>query len=77
MYEVLNIVVLVLGCLTQLYSVCQGEINLIHIAIIAGLLYQWQDPQIFTSRVSSRGHRIGAVCVCLSVSTLIAEQFDL
>ncbi len=34
---------------------------------------------IFTSRVSGRGHRIGAVCVCvfLSVSTLKAEPFDL
>ncbi len=36
---------------------------------------------LFTSRVSGRGHRIGAVCVCvcvcLSVRTLTTELFDL
>ncbi len=34
---------------------------------------------VITSRVSGRGYRIGAVflCVCVSVSTLTAEPFDL
>ena len=34
---------------------------------------------IFTSRVSGPGHRMGAVCECvsLSVSTLTAKPFDL
>ncbi len=42
-----------------------------------------QYPNFFTSRVSGRGYRIGAVflcvcvCVCVSVSTLTAEPFDL
>ncbi len=34
---------------------------------------------IFTSRISSRGNRIGPVrlCVCVSVSTLATEPLDL
>ena len=32
---------------------------------------------IITSRVSGRGHRIGAACVCVSVSTLTTDPFDL
>ncbi len=32
---------------------------------------------IFTSRVSGQGHRIGAVSVCVCLSTLTAKLFDL
>ena len=41
------------------------------ITVVRGLLRR----TIFTSRVSSWGHRIGVVCAC--VSTLTAELFDL
>ncbi len=44
-----------------------------------GLHYLPRQRSRVTSRVSGRGHRIGAVCVsvCVSVRTLTTEPFDL
>ncbi len=47
--------------------------------VLSGMIREPGCSNVFTSRVSGRGHRIGAVflSVCVCVCTLTAELFDL
>ena len=48
------------------------------VVLLGGCFKQFYLASVFTPRVSVRGYRNGPVrvCVCLSVSTLTAEPFD-